>query len=157
MEKIYITILSFIRKNNTRENFTITFCKYIPYVTAISYIFTILYLLISKDSRIIPSLLKPLAVVLVVTVFRKLINRPRPYDTLNIQPLFKHKKGESFPSRHTASAFIIALVCFTVNPIPGSLLIITASLVAITRIIAGVHYPSDVLVAIIIAFLGMIF
>lgn len=156
METVYTTILSYIRSSDTKEQYFITFCKYIPYVTAIGYLFTIIYLLVSKDSRIIFSIIRPIGVFLVVTIFRKLINRPRPYDSLAIQPLFKHKKGESFPSRHTASAFIIALVCFSINPITGTFLLFIALLVAITRIIAGVHYPSDVLAAIVIAYIGWI-
>jgi len=71
---------------------------------------------------------------------------------MNIVPLLEHKQGESFPSRHTLSAFIIALVCFPVHIVLGIFAFIIAIMISATRILAGVHYMSDVVVAIIIAF-----
>lgn len=149
---MYTSILNFIRKNTNREKYTLMFCNYIPYLTAISYVGILLFLVFTMDQRIVSSIVKPLLVFLVVTIFRKVINRPRPYEALNIQPLFKHKKGESFPSRHTASAFIIALVCYSLYPVFGITLLVIASFVAITRVVAGVHYISDVIVAILISY-----
>lgn len=72
---------------------------------------------------------------------------------MNIQPLIGHKHGESFPSRHTVSAFIIALVCLPVNLYLGVFALIVASMMSLCRILAGVHYISDVLVSVIIALL----
>lgn len=151
---MFNTILSYIRKTPRREKWMLIFCKYIPYPTAIGYLGIFIYLVFTQDQRILFFVIRPASVFIVVTFFRKVMNRPRPYDTLQIEPLFKHKKGESFPSRHTASAFIIALVCFTITPMFGSFLLVIASLVAITRVIAGVHYISDVIIAISIAYMG---
>lgn len=153
METLYNTILNKARKTYRTEKYITVFCKKIPYVTAIGYICIIVYLLYTKNNLIFVTILKPIVAFLIVTIFRKIINRPRPYETLQITPLFKHKKGESFPSRHTASAFIIAFVGYSVIPSFGIFLVIIASIVAITRIVAGVHYISDVLVAILIAFI----
>lgn len=151
MEDLYITILNWVRQTPNREKYITVFCKKVPYITAFGYICILSYLIYMQDTRIYITILKPLTTFIVVTIFRKIINRPRPYETLNIIPLFKHKKGESFPSRHSASAFIIALVCYSILPYFGIFLLIIASLVAMTRIIAGVHYISDVLVAISIS------
>lgn len=153
MEIIYNTILSFIKENPSREKRILIFCKYIPYLTALGYACILIYLIITQNQKILFYIIKPLVVFIVVTIFRKIVNRPRPYETLTIQPLFKHRTGESFPSRHTASAFIIALVSFTIHPMFGIFLLVIASLVAITRVLAGVHYISDVIVAIIIAYI----
>lgn len=154
METFYTILLKKVRKSQKREKITICFCKGIPYVTGISYLGVLLYLAVTKDPRLLAAIGKPLGVFIVVTVIRKIINRPRPYDTLYIDPLFMHKHGESFPSRHTASAFIIALTCFSIIEPLGIVLLVVASLVAVTRIVAGVHYISDVLVAILIAYVG---
>ena len=86
-----------------------------------------------------------------LTIFRKIVNRPRPYDHMDIKPLKGHKHGESFPSRHSVSACIIALICFYANTYIGIFACIIAIIVSLTRIFSGVHHISDVFAAIIIA------
>ena len=70
---------------------------------------------------------------------------------MNIEPLVGHKHGESFLSRHTLSAFIIALICFYANIYVGIFALIVAMILSGCRILAGVHFISDVLAGIVIA------
>ena len=42
-----------------------------------------------------------------VSLLRKKINAPRPYDLFDFTPLIGHESGASCPSRHTACAFLI--------------------------------------------------
>ncbi|AUG57172.1 phosphatase PAP2 family protein [Acetivibrio saccincola] len=112
-----------------------------------------LMLLISLDRRLIKFLLIPALVLLVVTILRKAINRKRPFEALEIEPAMEHDAGCSFPSRHASSAMIIALSVYWNNPIAGGVLIFFALLTAVTRVLAGVHYPIDVLAGIIISIL----
>ena len=52
-----------------------------------------------------------------VTLFRKAVNAPRPYETLGIDPLIeKDTAGRSFPSRHTFSLFMIAATWLVAQP-----------------------------------------
>jgi membrane-associated phospholipid phosphatase len=97
------------------------------------------------------TLFKPLIAFATVTIIRKLINRKRPYEYMNITPLVSHKKGQSFPSRHTLSAMIIAFVTLNINITLGIILVALASVIGICRILAGVHHISDVLVGAIYA------
>ena len=50
----------------------------------------------------------------------------------------------SFPSGHTLHAVAFTLVALTYYPHLAWLLIPFASLVAMSRVILGLHYPSDV-------------
>ena len=89
---------------------------------------------------------------ILLTVIRKLINRKRPYEALDIDPLIKKDtKGNSMPSRHVFSMSIIALSWLQVMPIVGIILIVCSILIACTRVIGGVHYISDVIAAILCA------
>ena len=94
----------------------------------------------------------PAAVFVLGTLLRAAINRPRPYEALNFTPLFpKDTKGQSMPSRHCFSAAAIVAAAFTVwvplGLVPGPLGVqpLLAAVVAVTRVLTGVHYPSDVL------------
>ena len=69
----------------------------------------LLKMLVDHDIRFWKVLLIPGISFVVVSIFRKYINFPRPYELLNIDPIIaKDTKGKSFPSRHVFSAFIIA-------------------------------------------------
>ena len=153
MEKIYTTILYWVRSNKNKERVIIYICKILPYITAISYVGLIIYVLAFNRDLVFYIISIPITIFLVVTILRKIWNRSRPYEIFNIQPLFQNKIGESAPSRHTASAFAIALVGLLVNPYVGVILCFVASMIAISRFIAGVHFISDILIAIILAIL----
>ena len=120
------------------------FTRYIPIITFIVYSILLVYLLYTQNTLLAKTLYKPLASFLIVTLLRKVINRKRPYEAMAIDPLIEHKQGESFPSRHTVSAFAIALACLQVNSLLGTIMLILAFVVSCSRILSGVHYISDV-------------
>jgi len=72
--------------------------------------------------------------------------RPRPYEVhqdvwLAGKPLDKF----SFPSGHTLHAVAFSVVALTYYPQLGMLIMPFAILVAMSRVVLGLHYPSDVL------------
>lgn len=152
MENFYQSMLTDIRKYPTIEKTIIALTKYIPIIIFIIYPCLILYLFITRNNLLIVTILKPLSAFVLVTIIRKIINRKRPYATMEIKPLVtKDKQGESFPSRHTVSACAIALASLHVSFPLGILMMILALIVSTCRILCGVHYISDVLSAIILA------
>ncbi len=81
-----------------------------------------------------------------VSLARRLIDAPRPYDVLEIEPLIaRGGAGEGFPSRHVFSCFLIATLWLAWLPAVGAILYVLGLVVALTRVVGGVHYPRDVL------------
>lgn len=80
----------------------------------------------------------------IVSIARKIINAPRPYD---IYPFYevapKSKKGSSFPSRHVFSVFVIAAALIPYAPISAALLGLLGVLLATMRILLGIHFIRD--------------
>ena len=72
--------------------------------------------------------------------------RGRPFAQLEtVQAVIPHAEGRSFPSRHVASAVAMALLGARSRPRLGRLMAGVAGLLALGRVGAGLHYPSDVL------------
>ena len=91
----------------------------------------------------------PAVCLLFVCVLRWAIDKPRPYAVsgAGITPFIQKKKQDdkSFPSRHTACAFVIATTFTAFYPVAGGFLIAFAFLLAYVRFATGLHYPSDLL------------
>ena len=75
-----------------------------------------------------------------LTLVRKWINQPRPYETWEIVPLLdKDSSGNSMPSRHVFSATIISMACLHAN-LPAGLIFI--SLISSSRSGASLGWRS---------------
>jgi undecaprenyl-diphosphatase len=85
------------------------------------------------------------------------IKRDRPCQRLSsIHQRISPSDQFSFPSGHTAAAFVVATLLGYLFPIIALPLFTWALLVGFSRIYLGVHYPSDILVGIVIGMLSAI-
>ena len=105
------------------------------------------YLKLGFGQQVGVYLLVPATGFVILSLFRKKINHPRPYETWDIRPLLeKDSSGQSMPSRHVFSSTIISMACFHAWTLIGMILLICSGLLALVRVLGGVHYPKDVLV-----------
>lgn len=78
-------------------------------------------------------------------ILKILIHTPRPFDIFSqVHSLFL-ETGYAFPSGHTAVASAIAFALFFINKKIGYIFIFFTLIIGIARIIAGVHFPIDIL------------
>ncbi|MBI4068022.1 phosphatase PAP2 family protein [Candidatus Kaiserbacteria bacterium] len=87
----------------------------------------------------------------VIEAIRYFMHRPRPFLILSSHTLlsdgwFYADSSWSFPSSHAAIFFALAMVVYLHNKKWGAAFFVAAVLMGISRIVAGVHYPSDVIV-----------
>lgn len=89
----------------------------------------------------------------IVQLGKNLVNRQRPYLVLpEVNTLWtKLLKDYSFPSGHTTAGFSLAVVMAQHFPSYGYVVYSLATLVGVSRMYIGMHYPSDVITG---AFLG---
>ena len=85
--------------------------------------------------------------LVVSQVITQLWERPRPFvahphDTVL---LVARSNEPSFPSDHAVAAFAIAFVVAFVGRLMGAVFLAAATLIAVSRVIAGLHYPGDIL------------
>lgn len=94
------------------------------------------------------AVLRTIVAVLVASALVKAFNliyfRPRPFSDMEVNLLFYRPGDSSFPSNPAAVAFAFAATVWPHNRRLGLLMGLLASLFALARVYAGVHYPFDV-------------
>lgn len=94
----------------------------------------------------------PASGFVILSLLRKKINAPRPYEEWGIKPLLdRDSPGQSMPSRHVFSATIISMACLHASLSVGVILLVLSALLGLVRVLGGVHYPKDVVVGYICA------
>ena len=94
----------------------------------------------------------PASGFVILSLLRKKINAPRPYEEWTIKPLLdRDSPGQSMPSRHVFSATIISMACLHASLSVGVILLVLSALLGLVRVLGGVHFPKDVVVGYICA------
>ena len=101
----------------------------------------------------------PASGFVMLSLLRKKLNAPRPYEVWEIIPLLdRDSPGQSMPSRHVFSASIISMACLHASLSVGLILLILSAILGLVRVLGGVHYPKDVVVGYIYGLVwGVIF
>lgn len=115
-------------------------------------------LIISKKYRtvgIIAAMVLLTNTILGELILKNAIGRVRPYDALGLDILIKQLGSYSMPSGHALSSFSVAfVVLYLVKQwkiyVP---VLILAIAITLSRVYLSVHYPTDVLLSALIAFI----
>ena len=139
----------------------------LPFFRAVTFIgggwgiLALLPFLVRRATRVITAWL--LAAVAaqsaLVWILKNLVGRVRPCYALGwCAPLVAPPQGPSFPSGHATGAFTFAAFVAVRAPRWAAPALVWAALVAASRPVLGVHYPSDVITgAILGSLVGVLF
>ena len=84
-------------------------------------------------------------------ILKNSIKRDRPcHKIVDVVSLVTPSDKFSFPSGHTAAAFIFASIVVTFSPILAIPAYLFATLVGLSRVMLGVHYPGDILAGMVL-------
>lgn len=159
-KEFYLKLYESFYKDKNKKNFLNIIDKIVTNLIFISFPIFIIIVFINGHG-IIRLILSTLIPFILLSIFRKVFDAKRPYEIFDIKPILnKDTKGKSFPSRHVFSAFVIGTSSLFIYIPYGTLIIILGVLLAIIRVIGGVHFIKDVsvgaLIGILSALIGML-
>ncbi len=126
----------------------IIFCaKYLPYLMVVA---LGLFLVFTRDrKRELKMIFYAIASVvlsrLIITeIIRAIYPHLRPFQVYNFAPLI-YDTASSFPSGHAAFFFALATIVFIFHKKWGIVYFLGSLIICVSRIMAGIHWPADVL------------
>jgi len=132
--------------------------NYLPYLMILA---AITYILFKEDhwqmkifSGIFILLSSILARSFFTRIIREFIQRPRPFETLGLEPLIRPVTEMSFPSGHASLLFGLAFAILFFNRKWGWWFIALAFVNGLARIFTGIHWPTDIIAGIAVGALS---
>ncbi len=146
-EELYRRSLSWFSADPRRAKAAAAGMVVLEWLFAISYSLLLAVLAYRREYTLLwRSVLVPAAGFMVLSVFRRILDRPRPCEVYDIEPLQERDvPGRSFPSRHTFCAVLIAMAVLRANPWAGAVLLVFAAGLGALRVASGLHFIRDVI------------
>lgn len=132
----------------------IFFAAYFQYIVVAAFLGLLYFAAYSRRQKIYIFWTTAVSIVVsrlgIAEIIRYFYNRPRPFFTYSVNKLlsngwFYSDSERSFPSGHSAFFFALATAIFLFDKKWGVWFFVAAILINTSRVIAGVHYPSDIL------------
>ena len=140
------------------DTLAIFFAQYLGYIL-ILFLFLLLIRNFKKYwSMVAQALLAAIfARLIIVEIIRYFLPKSRPFVENSVNLLMNHSQEPAFPSGHAAFYFAIATIIYFYNKKAGLLFIAASFLISLSRVFAGIHWPSDILVGAVIGILSGFF
>ncbi len=157
-KRLFYRIYNYTVNNKTAAKAAVLLSRFSKFIYVVIYGLGFIILLFGSDILLIPRyILVPFAVLVVNTSLRKILNKPRPFESEDIEALVPHEENGSLPSNHAASSLIISLSWLLVCPPVAAAFVLLSFCTGFSRIMTGIHYPLDVVCGWMIALIGGVF
>ena len=157
-------------KSQIFDTLIVFLAAYLQYLLVVAFLMLLYFAVYSKREKLYIFWTTALSIIiargLITEIIRFFYHRPRPFLALTVGKLlsngwFYSDSEWSFPSGHAAFFFAMATAIYLHNKKWGVWFFIAAILMNISRIVAGAHYPSDILggaiVGIVVGYLVVYF
>lgn len=145
----YGHVASNIKNNPFLLSLLRTFNRFMTVVMPIVYLtlLTTIYFREGFGKQVLIYVFIPASGFVILSLLRKKINAPRPYEVWEIVPLLdRDSPGQSMPSRHVFSATTISMACLHASLTMGMICLTLSAFLGLVRVLGGVHFPKDVVV-----------
>lgn len=142
------------------DGIVVFFASYLAYILPV--VLLVLVVFSGYQKRVKIDLLLTAAAASIIArsgiteVIRYFYHRPRPFSVLEANQLLSDPAW-SFPSGHSTFFFALSTAVYLYNRKWGIGFFAATILITVSRVIAGVHYPSDILAGAIIGVLTAYF
>lgn len=93
-----------------------------------------------------------------VTILKNIFSSPRPFITFtDIRTLFPYGSYDSFPSGHATFFAALGVALYMYHRGIGTFYLVCALLIGISRVVAGIHFPLDIVVGFMLGALTSFF
>lgn len=154
---IFFFFYSFAHQSQILDDVIIFFAVYFPYVVIILAGLFLLFhheifgaaepfrVFMQKKKEILLVFFTGIVAYLIADILKIFIHTLRPFDAFSNVHALISETGYSFPSGHATFFMALAFSLFFAHKKAGYVFMFFALLIGIARIIAGVHFPIDIL------------
>ena len=126
----------------------IVFCaSYLAYILIVLFLALVFFSAYPKREKLQILLVVGISTVIarfgITELIRFFYHRPRPFLALPVHQLLTDTAW-SFPSGHATFFFAMAMIVYLYNKKVGIAFFVAVTLITVSRVIAGIHYPSDI-------------
>lgn len=152
--QLFYLLNNLVGQSQLFDDVIVFLASYLAYILIAGFLTFIVLSRYSKPEKLQIFLIAGISTIIarfgVTELIRFFYHRPRPFSVLdNVRQLLAN--GEwSFPSGHAAFFFALSTVVYLHNKKWGIGFFAATILMAVSRVIAGIHYPSDIVVGAII-------
>lgn len=165
-QQIFFFFYNFAHQSVLLDQIIIFFAQYFPYIVVfLAGVFLVMHheifkeestwqVFLQKKREILSVFFDGALAWLLARLFKVFFHILRPADVMSqIKPLVV-ENGYAFPSGHATFFMALAIAIFFFHKKMGYVFIVFALLIGIARVVAGVHYPVDILAGFILG--GMV-
>ncbi len=145
---VFFFLNNFAGRSALADHAIIFFAEYLAYVIIVVFLIWLFYSAYSKREKLVIFSSALLAALIsrygFGSTIRFLWHRPRPFVTLHVHQLIP-ESSYSFPSGHASFFFAFSTLVYFYNKKLGVAFFIASIVMTMGRVMAGIHYPSDIL------------
>lgn len=146
--QIFFFLNNLAGKSPVLDNLIVFLASYLAYVLISVFLIFLLVIEHSNREKIEIFLITIISAVVarfgITELIRFFYHRPRPFLTLQVHQLLPETSW-SFPSGHATFFFAMSTAIYLHNKKWGIGFFIATIVMTVSRVIAGIHYPSDII------------